>query len=112
MSEALVAALLDALLPSLRRIIREEVSRAELAWRWRTPAQAGELLGISAEAVRQRVLRGQLPAAKLEGRIYLDVHDLDAQIGNGRYHDPRIHVDQANGRATAPTAPGPGHRRA
>lgn len=112
MSEALVAALLDTLLPSLRRVVREEVARAGLEWRWRTPKQAGELLGISEEAVRQRVLRGQLPAAKLEGRIYVDVHALDALIGNDRYDGPRLHVDQANGRATATTAPGHGHRRA
>ena len=48
-------------------------------------AQAGELLGISAAAVRQRVVRGQLPARKLEGRLYLDVNDLDLAIRNGSY---------------------------
>lgn len=108
----LVEALAQAIAPRIHQIVRKEVLRAELVWRWRTPEQAGELLGISAAAVRQRVLRGQLPAAKYEGRIYLDVHDLDAQIGNGRYDGPRLHDDQQNGRATATTAPGHGHRRA
>ena len=88
-------------------MIREEVARADLQWRWRTPKQAGALLGISEEAVRQRVLRGQLPAAKHEGRVYIDVRGLDAQIGNGRYDGPRLHVDQAMGRAATSIAPGP-----
>ena len=107
----LVEALVAAITPLMRRVVSEEVARAGLEWRWRTPKEAGALLGISAAAVRQRVLRGQLPAAKLGDRIYLNVHDLDAAIGNGRYDGPRLHVDQANGRATATTAPGHGHRR-
>ena len=107
----IVEALVAVIAPRIRQVVQEEVARAGLEWRWRTPKQAGELLGISAAAVRQRVLRGQLPASKLEGRIYVAVHALDALIGNDRYDDPRLHVDQANGRATASTAPGPGHRR-
>jgi hypothetical protein len=68
---------------------REEVRRVEHEWKWRTPDQAGELLGISAAAVRQRVVRGQLPARRLEGRVYLDINDLDLAITNGLYHpDP------------------------
>jgi hypothetical protein len=94
-----MAALAQALEPLVRRVVREEVARASLEWRWRTPEQAGELLGISAAAVRQRVLRGQLTAARLEGRIYLDVQDLDAAIGNGRYDGPPLHADQEVGRA-------------
>ena len=107
----IVEALVAVIAPRMRQVVREEVARAGLEWRWRSAKEAGALLGISEAAVRQRVLRGQLPAAKLKGRIYLDVHDLDAAIGNGGYHGPRLHVDQANGRATASTAPGPGHRR-
>ena len=99
----LVEALVVSITPRMRQVAREEVARAGLEWRWRTPEQAGELLGISAEAVRQRVLRGQLPGYRLGGRVYLDIKDLDALIGNGRYHGPRLQ----NGRATASTAPGP-----
>jgi hypothetical protein len=87
-SEALVAVIFDALLPSLRRIVREEVARAELQWRWRTPKEAGALLGISEQAVRQRVLRGQLPGERYQGRVYIDIRNLDALIGNGRYDGP------------------------
>jgi hypothetical protein len=71
--------------PLVRRLVREEVRRVAYEWRWRTPVQAGELLGISAAAIRQRVARGQLPATRLEGRLYLDVHDLDLAIKNGSY---------------------------
>lgn len=100
MSEPLTTALGDVLEPLVRRLVREEVRRAGHEWRWRTPAQAGELLGISAAAVRQRVVRGQLPARRLEGRLYLDVNDLDLAIKNGSY-DARplqVHPSQA-GRA-------------
>ena len=48
--EPLAAAIADALEPLVRRLVREEVRRAGLAWHWRTPEQAGELLGISAAA--------------------------------------------------------------
>lgn len=47
------------------------------------------LLGVSAAAIRQRVLRGQLPARRLEGRLYLDINDLDAAIEGNGYHAPR-----------------------
>ena len=40
---SLIAALTEALTPHLRRLVREEVARAELQWRWRTAEQAGEL---------------------------------------------------------------------
>jgi hypothetical protein len=89
----LAAALADALEPLIRRLVREELRRAEYQWQWRTPAQAGELLGISAAAIRQRVVRGQLSARKLEGRLYLDIHDLDAAIRNGRYDARPLHID-------------------
>jgi DNA-directed RNA polymerase specialized sigma24 family protein len=86
----LAAALLDAAEPLrplvrqvIREIVREELTRVEMTWRWLTAEQAGELLGISAAAVRQRVQRGQLRARKLEGRVYLDVRDLDCAIREG-----------------------------
>ena len=89
MTELLAAALAETLEPILGRLVRDEIRRADLAWRWRTPEQAGELLGISGAAVRQRVARGQLPATKLEGRLYLDVRDLDLAIRNGSYDAAR-----------------------
>jgi Helix-turn-helix domain len=105
-SDPVAVALAEALEPLVRRLVREEVSRASPQWPWRTPAQAGALLGISAAAVRQRVLRGQLPATKLEGRIYVDVRDVDAAIRNGRYDGRPLHIDQAMGAARlAPPTP-------
>jgi hypothetical protein len=109
-SEALVAAILDALLPSLRRMVRDEVVRAEVEWRWRTAEQAGELLGVSGAAVRQRVRRGQLPGHRFDGRVYLDVRDLDNLIRDSRYDGTRLHVDQKWAERGC-SRPGPGHRR-
>jgi hypothetical protein len=90
MTESLAAVVEEALETIVRRLVREEVQRADLTWRWRTPEQAGELLGISGAAVRQRVARGQLAARKLEGRLYLDVRDLDLAITNGSYDATRF----------------------
>jgi excisionase family DNA binding protein len=73
--------LLEAL---VRRVVREEMRRAELEWRWRTTPQAAALLGISDAAVRQRVRRKQLPAYRLDGRVYFDARELDALIRAGR----------------------------
>jgi hypothetical protein len=67
-SEPVTEALTEALTPLVRRLAREEVHRATLQWRWRTPAEAAELLGISAGAVRQRINRGQLDLAIRNGR--------------------------------------------
>jgi hypothetical protein len=91
-AEPLASALAEALGPTLRRLVREELARARLEWRWRTPEEAGELLGISAAAIRQRVARGHLQARKLEGRLYLDIKDLDSEIENGRYHGDPLHL--------------------
>ena len=99
LDEPIDAALAEALEHLLRRLVREEVRRAAHEWRWRTPEQAGELLGISAAAVRQRVVRGQLPARRLEGRVYLDINDLDLAIKNGSYDARPLHVHYSAGRA-------------
>lgn len=73
-------ALLDLLRPLVREIVRQEVKRAKLEWRWQPVARAAELLGITEHAARQRVLRGQLPGRKVEGRVYVDMESLDRMI--------------------------------
>lgn len=73
-------ALLELLRPLVRQLVKEEVERAKLQWRWQPVSRAAELLGISEHAARQRVQRGQLPGKRVEGRVYIDMADLDAQI--------------------------------
>jgi hypothetical protein len=108
----IVAALVGALAPRIRQVVREEVASAKLEWRWRTPEQVGELFGISADAVRQRIYRGQLAASKLDGRLFVDLRALDSQLRLSRYDGPPPEGDNHKmGRAAASTAPGPGHRR-
>jgi Helix-turn-helix domain len=104
-TEPLGAALEDVLTLLARRLVQQELRRAERQWRWLTPEQAGELLGISAAAVRQRVLRGQLRARRLEGRLYLDIHDLDDAVANGRYDARPPDIDKWAERRWS--APGP-----
>jgi hypothetical protein len=55
----LVAALVAVLAPLVRRVVREEVERAGMQWRWRNVKQVAEILGISESAVWARCNRGQ-----------------------------------------------------
>jgi hypothetical protein len=73
-------ALIETLEPLVRRVVKEELDRRDREWRWLTAEQAGELLDITADAVRQRYWRKQLPGRKVEGRLYFDVADLDKLI--------------------------------
>jgi hypothetical protein len=73
-------ALVELLRPLVRQLVKEEVKRAKLEWRWQPVARAAELLGITEEAARRRVLRGQLPGRRVEGRVYVDMAELDRQI--------------------------------
>jgi hypothetical protein len=79
-SEPLAAALAEVLEPLIRRLVREEVRRAGLEWRWRSVRQAAQLLDVSEAAVRQRAARGRLSAQKLDGHLYFDVRDLEDTI--------------------------------
>lgn len=74
-------ALLELLRPLVRELVAKEVKRAKLEWRWQPVARVAELLDISEEAVRKRVQRGQIPGRRVEGRVYVDMVELDAQIG-------------------------------
>jgi len=72
--------LIELLRPLVREIVREEVERARFAWRWQPAYRAAELLGISEDAVRRRVRRGQLPGRTVERRVYVDMEALDHQL--------------------------------
>lgn len=73
--------LLDALRPTIVEIVREEVERARLDWRWRTPEQLGDLLGVTAAAIRERCRRSQLPALKDEtGHWLIDLEEYDRRL--------------------------------
>lgn len=48
--------------------------------RWLCLAEAGEILGISAEAVRMMLRRGRIPYASMGRRIFIDRADLDRAL--------------------------------
>jgi len=54
-----VEAIEQAIAEHIRRAL-DERERQDEADTWMTPAQLGEVLGISAEAVRKRVARGRI----------------------------------------------------
>ena len=78
--EILAAALQAVLKPMVKAMVAEEVARAGFQWEWLTPARAGELLGISAAAVRKRAREGRIPARVEDGRIYIDMRAYDQQL--------------------------------
>ena len=81
MSSQLDEALLRVLTPMVKKMVEEEVARAGFEWRWKTPSQAGEVLGISADAVRKRARSGELPATFEEnGRILIDMREYDRRL--------------------------------
>jgi hypothetical protein len=67
--------------PLLRRLVREEVERAKLRWRWASVARAAELLDVTPNALYIRISKGQLPTRKLEGKVYVDMEALDRRLG-------------------------------
>lgn len=83
MSE-LDAALVETLRPMVARLVREEVQKAGLAWRWQSVRQAAKTLDTSEASIRKRAQRGQLPTRKLNGRLYVDMETLDRQMARLR----------------------------
>lgn len=80
MGDSLEETLLEVLRPSIRQMVRRELSKAEYEWRWKTAEQAAEVLGISVGAVRQRFQRGTLPGVKRGKHIYVDFRALSEQL--------------------------------
>ena len=83
-ADHLVATLVQILEPRIKQIVRDEMKRAAFQWTWKTPAEAGAVLGLSAAGVRQRVRRGQLPGVNIDGRVYVDLAELDRQLRDRR----------------------------
>lgn len=81
-----MAALEETLVEKLWPLIERKLEREMFSWRWATPEQLGELLGIGAQAVRVRCRNGTLPGKKLEGRWLIDLRALDTALRNGSYH--------------------------
>jgi hypothetical protein len=84
MSQQLELALIEVLRPVVKRMVREEVERAGMRWRWQSVRQAAETLDMSEAAIRKRAQRGQIPARKLDGRLYVDMEALDRQLARLR----------------------------
>jgi hypothetical protein len=80
MPDELEDALAEALAPMLKKMVAEEVERAKFRWRWQSVKQAAITLDMSEAAIRQRARRRQIPARKLDGRLYVDMEALDRQL--------------------------------
>jgi excisionase family DNA binding protein len=76
----LQAALVDLLRPIVREVVREEVERAKLQWRWLSVRQAAELLDTTPSGIYKRVQRGQLPVKHVGSKVLIDMEMLDHQL--------------------------------
>jgi len=79
----------------VREIVDEEIEArlGELnESRWITAKKAGEILGISGEAVGLRVRQGKLVGRLYGRRIYVDRIALDLAIADGRATLPRTQL--------------------
>lgn len=72
--------LIRILEPLITNVVRAEVARAQLQWRWRSVKQAAGLLDLSEAAIHTRCSRGRLPFIKLDGRVYIDMVELERQL--------------------------------
>lgn len=50
---------------------------------------AGEYLGCSPAAIRQKVARGELPTVRIDGKNRFDLRDLDELIQRAKHHESR-----------------------
>jgi hypothetical protein len=71
--------ILDALAERIAAKLRASVP-AQVAPRLLSVAQAGVYLNRSENSIRHLISTDALPAVRLDGRVYLDVHDLDQAI--------------------------------
>ena len=79
-SEQLVAGLVEAIEPLVRRLVREEIERERTRWRWLSVRQAAELLDTTPAGIYKRVQRGQLPVKHVGSKIVIDAEALDHQL--------------------------------
>jgi excisionase family DNA binding protein len=85
-SDPLVAALLDKLLPELQQLFDEMWAEKSARFTppppdvWMTVAEAARHLKLSPEAVRARLRRGTLPGYRDEGRWLVHRDELDAHL--------------------------------
>ena len=76
-------ALRELITPLVRALVRDEIRREREQWRWASVEQAAERLDMSRSAIYSRVQRNQLPARRLDGRLYIDMRAVDALIDRG-----------------------------
>jgi excisionase family DNA binding protein len=100
MTDPIVAALLDRLLPEMEARVEAMVERklAVVAVPqpdpWMTTLEAAQYLRLSPEALRARVRRGTIPAHRDGHRLLFHRDELDQHVGwhsdrNGRYSAAR-----------------------
>jgi hypothetical protein len=85
--ERLAQAFSTDVVGAIERLIVERVRGAldaDERFGWVTLDPAAQLLGTTAEALRKRIERGNLPARKFEGRWYVEVAVLDRLIREGQ----------------------------
>jgi hypothetical protein len=70
----------EAIATGVAAKLRASSESTRIAPRLLSIEQAGEFLSRSAHSVRHLIKAGKLPKVKIDGRIFLDIRDLDRII--------------------------------
>jgi hypothetical protein len=90
MSDVTRENILDALAERVADKLRHATKELEIKPRLLSVAQAALYLNRSENSVRHLISIGALPEVRLDGRVFLDVHDLDRAIEHAKQTKPAL----------------------
>jgi hypothetical protein len=90
MSDVTLENILDALAERVADKLRDATKELEIKPRLFSVAQAALYLNRSENSVRHLISIGAVPAVRLDGRVFLDVPDLDRAIEHAKQTKPAL----------------------
>ena len=75
---------IDAIAGAVAGKLRASAENGKIAPRLLSVEQCSEYLSRSAHSIRHLIKAGKLPVVKIDGRIFLDIRDLDRAIENSK----------------------------
>jgi excisionase family DNA binding protein len=84
--DGILNAVADRVADKIRNIVKD----SEIKPRLYSVAQAAVYLNRSEASVRHLISTGVLPAVRLDGRVFVDVNDLDRAIEKAKHTKPAL----------------------
>jgi Helix-turn-helix domain len=75
---------IEAIAAAVAGKLRAASENGKITPRLLSVGQGGEYLSRSAHSIRHLIKAGKLPVVKIDGRIFLDIRDLDRAIENSK----------------------------